>query len=228
MIDIILMEIEHPGNLGAVARVMANFGMQNLVLIDPKCSKDDEEAKNRAKHAQDILKNAKVVGKDALEKYDYVAATTSKLGKDYNIPRSPITPRQFAEKINGADTKIGLLIGREGIGLTNEEIKKADIVVSIPAAANYPALNISQACAVLFYEIYQTIGENKNTDPFKPASKIEKDQLMKELDEIIDSVEFSTEDKKETQRKVWKRLISKSMMTKREAFALFGLLKKLK
>ena len=222
------MEIEHPGNLGAVARAMANFDFKNLVLIDPKCSPDDEEARNRAKHAQSILKNAKVAGKDVLDKYDYVAATTAQLGKDYNIPRSPITPKQLAEKIDGADTKIALLIGRESSGLTNKEIKAADIVVSIPAAAKYPTLNISQACAVLFYELFQTIGKDKNTDPFKPATKIEKDHLMKELDEIIDSVEFSTEDKKETQRKVWKRLISKSMMTKREAFALFGLLKKLK
>ena len=231
------MEIEHPGNLGAIARVMANFNLKNLVLINPKCKPSDEEARNRAKHAQDILKKAKII-KKIPTKYDYLIATTAKLGKDYNIPRSPLTTKEFAEKIKGMNKKsinnktnkikIGLLIGRECIGLTNEEVLAADFVVTIPSHKKYPTLNISQACTILFYEIFQTIGKDKNTDPFNPITKKEKDLLLKNIDEIIDKVEFSTKGKKETQHKVWKRLINKAMLTKREAFAVFGLLKKLK
>jgi tRNA/rRNA methyltransferase len=230
MIDILLMEIEHPGNLGAIARVMANFNLKNLTLINPKCSPKDEEARNRAKHAQNILKKAKIVKK--IPNYDYIVATTAKLGKDYNIPRSPLTVKEFAEKIKGikknSKTKIALLIGREGIGLTNKEVLAADFVVTIPSHKKYPTLNISQACTILFYELFQTIGKDKNTDPFNPITKKEKDLLLKNIDEIIDKVEFSTKGKKETQHKVWKRLINKAMLTKREAFAVFGLLKKLK
>ena len=52
MTDIIVIEIENPGNLGAIARAMANFGLKNLVLVNPKCSIDHHDAKCRAKHAQ--------------------------------------------------------------------------------------------------------------------------------------------------------------------------------
>ena len=50
MIEVILFEPEHPGNVGAIARVMKNFGFSSLVLINPKC-KIDEECRRRAVHA---------------------------------------------------------------------------------------------------------------------------------------------------------------------------------
>jgi tRNA C32,U32 (ribose-2'-O)-methylase TrmJ len=40
-------------------------------------------------------------------------------------------------------------------------------------------------------------------------------------------MEFATKEKKETQRIVWKRLVGKGTLTKREAFALIGFFKKL-
>ena len=98
MISVVLVKPSHPGNIGAVARAMKNFGLKNLVLIDPKC-KIDEEAKKRAKHANDILKKTKVIKFEDLKKFHTVIATTAKLGSDYNIPRSPLHPDQLADKI---------------------------------------------------------------------------------------------------------------------------------
>ena len=48
---LILDKVSHPGNLGAVCRAMMNFGFTKLRLINPQCSPEDEEARNRAKHA---------------------------------------------------------------------------------------------------------------------------------------------------------------------------------
>ena len=54
MISIILVEPKIQGNIGAIARVMKNFGYTKLILVNPKC-KIGKEARNRAKNAQEIL-----------------------------------------------------------------------------------------------------------------------------------------------------------------------------
>jgi TrmH family RNA methyltransferase len=225
MIYIILIEPETEGNVGAVARVMKNFGFSRLVLINPKADIKSEETRNRAKHAQDILKNAEIAGWDYLDKMDYLVATTAKLGTDYNIPRSPMTPDQLAEKID-IKQKIGIVIGREGLGLTNEEIGKCDFVVSIPADTKYPTLNISHALGIILYELYKKCGKLKSNSHIVVADKQYKDVLTKKTNELLDKLTFTTIEKKETQQIVWKRIFGKAMLTKREAFAVLGFLSK--
>ena len=59
-LDIILVGINHPGNLGAVCRAMLNHGFAKLSLVNPECSVDDDEARNRAKHSGRILDNVTI------------------------------------------------------------------------------------------------------------------------------------------------------------------------
>ena len=47
------------------------------------------------------------------------------------------------------------------------------------------------------------------------------------MNKVLDKLEFSTKEKKDTQKKVWKRVIGKAMLTKREAFSVMGFLRKL-
>lgn len=226
MISIILIEPEISENLGFTARAMKNFGLSNLILINPKCSLD--KAVKTAKHAKDILKKAKIRKINYLKKFDYLIGTTSKLGTDYNIPRSPLTPDQLAEKIKDKKNKIAILLGREGIGLTNKEILMCDFIVTIPTSEKYPALNISHAASIIFYELFKSSKEKKSNSHFISAEKKEKDVLLKEIDKVLNKLKFATKDKKETQKKVWKRVVGKAFLTKREAFALIGFFKKLK
>ena len=234
MISIVIVEIENPGNLGAIARVMKNFGQKDLVLIGPKCSPDDQEARNRAKHAQDILKSAKIENKSYLKEFDYLIATTASLGTDYNVPRSPISPEQMAEKISSFSSKsksfpkIGILIGRESTGLTNEEIRMADFIVTIPTSNKYPTMNISHSVAILLYELSKAESSQKVSSHIKFATKNEKDVIEKNMDDILSSIDFATEEKRKTQKIIWKKVIAKSFLTRREAFAIIGFLKKIR
>ena len=57
---IICVNTNHPGNLGAICRTMLNYGFANLRLVNPDCSPDDIEARNRAKHAGSILDDVKI------------------------------------------------------------------------------------------------------------------------------------------------------------------------
>jgi TrmH family RNA methyltransferase len=221
------MEPENPGNIGAIARAMANFNLTRLVIVNPKCDALSKPALDRARHAQRILKTAKVCDKSCLKNFDYLIATTAILGTDYNIPRSPITPKQLAEKLVNVSGNIALLIGREGSGLTNREILGCDFVVTIPASKRYPTLNVSHAAVILFYEIFRAIGKNKSNSHIITATKKEKKVLLQKINNILQKMEFATPEKKETQKKVWKRIIGKSFLTKREAFALLGFFRKL-
>ena len=230
MITVILIEPETPGNIGAIARSMKNFGLKGLILTNPKCDHLSKEALDRATHAKEILKKAKIETFSKLKEFDYLIATTSRLGTDYNIPRSPITPEQLAEKlakINLKNLSIGILIGRESSGLKNKEILAADFIVTIPSSKSYPTLNAAHAATIIFYEIFQKIGKEKVNEHIITATKIEKEIILKKVGNILNKMEFSTEEKKETQRRIWKRILGKSFMTKREAYALLGFLRKL-
>jgi tRNA/rRNA methyltransferase len=229
MISIVLVGIETPGNVGSIARAMKNFGLKELVLVDPKCDPQSKEAWDRAAHARDVLKKAVVADFSYLKKYDYLVGTTAKLGSDYNIPRIPMTPAELAAKLAGLDqkTKIAILFGRESSGLLNEEIQKCDFTVTIPAAKDYPTLNVSHAVAVVLYELFKEELTANVKERYAPISGREKEVALGKIDIILNRLHFVTPERRETQKKLWKRMIGKAMLTRREAFALLGFLRKL-
>jgi tRNA/rRNA methyltransferase len=218
--DIVLIEPENPGNVGAVARVLGNFGFSNLVLVNPKIDHLSTEARNRAKHARDVLQSAKVIERLDLLEYDLIVGTTARRGTDYNIPRLPLTPEEFVELPK--PVKTALVFGREGTGLTNKEIRECDFVVSIPTA-EYSSLNLSHAVAIMLYMLTRT----KNLKRPVAASRKEKDLLMEALTDRLSKMPFASDLKRQTQVKVWHGLIGKSHMTRREFFALMGFFRKL-
>ncbi|MBN1792258.1 RNA methyltransferase [Candidatus Woesearchaeota archaeon] len=233
MLSIVLLESETSGNIGSICRVMANFDLDKLVLIRPKCDVD-EDARRFAKNAQGVVKNIKVVKttiEKALSKYDYVVGTTSKLGRDYNITRSPITPEMLARKlqeVNLSKKEVALVLGREGDGLYNHEIEMCDFVVSIPTSKDYDSMNISHALAILLYELKKAEFSSRMMSGYTPMGEPEKKQIMKLLGYALQKMDFLNDEKRDTQRKMWKRMITKSFMTRREAYALMGFLKKIK
>lgn len=225
MLSVVLIEPETPGNIGSVARVMKNFGARKLVLVNPKCSHLDGEAYGRAMHAREILKKATVVRRLSQFKADCLVATTSALGSDYNVLRSPITPSQLAGQLQGKSS-VAIVFGREGTGLTSAEISKCDLLVTIPSSRKYPALNLSHAVAIVLYELFQQSSSVKTTSHFPLASRQEKKLAMSMINQIISGMSFSIKSKKDTQSLVWQRLINKAFLTKREMYALLGFLRK--
>lgn len=233
MITIILIEPENPGNTGAILRSMKNFDFKSIILVNPQFDINDEALKNRAKWAADMIKKVKILKYDLKKlrnNFDYLVATTAKLGRDYNLLRTPITAEQFAEKISNIDkkTKIGILIGREGPGLKNEELKICDFTVTIPTSKKYGTMNISHATTIILYEIFKKQETENIISHITPISLKEKEQLQKMIEQTLNKMYFATKDKKETQRLLWKKILGKSLLSKREAYALMGFLKKIK
>ncbi|MGV8161825.1 MAG: RNA methyltransferase [Candidatus Nanoarchaeia archaeon] len=227
-ITIVLVRPSIPGNIGAVARSMANFGFSKLLLVEPKC-KIDEEARNRAKHAQKILGDIKIMKslKDICKTQDLFIATTGVLGTDYNIPRSPLLPEEVAKKLSGVKGKIALVFGPEDTGLSNEELEVCDFTVNIPTSKTYPVMNLSHAVTVLLYELSKPQHSRVVSDSYPLVSGKEKQILEHQMSEVIKSVSYRTPFEMRTQTLVWKRILGKAAPTKREAYAMIGLLKKI-
>lgn len=235
-ITIVLISPETPGNIGAIARIMANFNAKKLVIINPECNVLAKEALDRASHAKNILKKAIIINekdnsiiKNKIRKLgNHIIATTAKLANDYNILRTAEQSNDILPRLAEKDSDIVLLFGRESSGLSNRELEFADFTMTIPTSSKYPVLNLSHAVSVCLYELY-TAYNSKKINEKKPRQAKQKEitQLNKLINETIDEMSFIRESQDQTLRLTWKKVISKLMLTRRETFALIGYFKKL-
>ncbi|BDH79907.1 MAG TPA: TrmJ/YjtD family RNA methyltransferase [Methanothermobacter sp.] len=225
-IIVVFVEPETPGNIGFIARTMKNFGLKKLVLINP-CKLDDE-AYLHAMHATDILENSikfKSLN-EMLEEVspDFIIGTTGVPGGSYKIARTPLRPEQFAKALN-TKAKIAILFGREGNGLTNDEIGECDIIVSIPTSQEYPIMNVSHAAAIIFYEIFKE--RDYNLEGVEEASGLEKRLLVSDMEDIISSLGLP-DHKRRVALRAFKNLIGRAFITGREAHTLKGIFRRIK
>lgn len=153
-----------PENIGAVARAMRNMGLSKLRLINPAPYKNDQ-AYAVARKGGPILSRAKEFAtiEEAVKNLDFVVGTTSKSRID---KINHFTPAETAEKIIGLGkkNKIGILFGRERIGLMNRELKFCHIISRIPQPGKNFSLNIAQSVMIYCYELYLHSTETKVAD----------------------------------------------------------------
>jgi tRNA/rRNA methyltransferase len=145
-------------NLGSAARLMANFGQSPLYLVKPDCVAGFT-AKMYAKHASKLLDKAAVCQtlKEATKGCSLVVGTTGVLRRHRDALRHPLMLEEFREKIYSqrqrSKAPIAILFGAEGNGLTEDEIKACDLLITIPTVHRYPVLNLSHALAVVLYAL---------------------------------------------------------------------------
>lgn len=232
--SIILVEPKYEGNIGSVARVMKNFGFSDLILVNPQVKKIGKEARKMATHAQDILKNAKIISKfsEVTEKFDFLVGTTAIVGTDRNPLRTPITAEKLKNslKVKG---KIALVFGREDYGLFNEEIQECDLLVTIPANEEFPTLSLPQSVGILLYELSKLkfLSKKRNEmKKFMEANLLEKKILLEKFSSLVDSVYPKNEHdfKKKIAKKTFKTLIGRAFISGREAFTLTGIFRRAK
>ena len=57
-IRIVLVEPAGALNVGSIARIMKNMGLTQLVMVNPKCDRNSDEARQMAVHAVDVFHNS--------------------------------------------------------------------------------------------------------------------------------------------------------------------------
>ncbi len=160
---VIIVEPLYQINLGYIARIAKNFGVRELIIIKPRCQVKGKEALKYSKHAADLLSNAKVTESlsDAIAG-TFVIGTTALPEKTGSAFHNIFTVDETIKMLEKNKAKAAsLLIGRDDTGLSKDEIKKCDAVISIETPGEYSSLNISHALAILLYEFTNKLGVNK-------------------------------------------------------------------
>ena len=161
-IRVVLVQPTHPGNIGATARAMANMGVNNLALVQPR-DFPAAEATARAAGADHILDNAVVVD-DLDQAIADCALVIGASARPRAIEWPQLSPARAMEKAAHTATArhahAALLFGRESRGLTNRELDRCHYLVRIPADPAFPSLNIASAAMVLLYELRKRDGKN--------------------------------------------------------------------
>ncbi len=156
-VRIVLVEPAGPINVGSIARVMKNFGLNHLVLVNPQCDLLSIEAKHMAVHAQDVLECAVKVATlpEALHGCTRAIATTARV-RDWETPLEQ--PRSALPWLLEEPTQpAALIFGREDRGLSNEELNYAQRFVRIPTSPSYTSLNLATAVAICCYELAESL-----------------------------------------------------------------------
>jgi tRNA/rRNA methyltransferase len=151
---VVMVRPRGSGNIGALARAMKNFGAGELAVVG-KARTQSFWARAMAVHGRDILAEAQRCEsiRKAIAGCTLIVGTTCRSGLYRSHSQ---TVRDAAPAIVAAAQKgrVALLFGPEDHGLSNKDIEHCQLLVTIPARADYPSLNVAQAAVICLYELY--------------------------------------------------------------------------
>jgi TrmH family RNA methyltransferase len=236
---VILVRPQEEGNVGAVARAMANMGLDELILVDPLCELG-RMAKAFAVDAREIL-DGRQTHEDfatAVAPFHRLVATSSSRGR---VPsRAPIAPRDLPGLLAAEPpgSRVALVFGGERSGLTTDELARCDPLVTIPAAARQPTLNLSQAVLILAYELWLARladdaapspeeeippAEIQVAPPPKAASTGEVEGLFGHLEPLLRQIGFARDDTFDSVLRDLRRAAARASLTRHEVIILRGI-----
>ena len=187
LINIVLVDTIHPGNIGSVARAMKTMGLSRLSLVNPRVFPSDD-AIALSGNATDVLQNAKIYKniRDAIKNSTFVYATSS---RDRSI-QWPIKDAASAAKDIHAEVnnnkEISIIFGKEDRGLTNDELENANRLIEIPANPIYPVLNLAMSVQIISYEIFKASSDIKLKE-WRDYPEVSSEQLQMLIDHFIDT-----------------------------------------
>lgn len=231
-INIILKDTRYSGNIGSVARAMKNMGIKNLIVVNPR-SYIEEEALKLAVNADDIISNIKIVSdfKDAISNMELLIGTTEGSRLSPSDTRLK-TSRQIVDEIFKfpPDTKIGYIFGSENNGLTNEDMKWCNYIVSIPTSKEYSSINLAQSVMICIYELFISISNIKD-EGYQTDSNFAKIEdlyrLYEELGIFLEKIDFLIQKKPKKILDLFKDIFNRAKLRQDESLLLKGIFHKL-
>ncbi len=218
---VVLVGPKFSGNIGLVARLMRNFGLSDLRIVQGPVLR--RQAWRRAMHGRDVLASARLFNslEDAIRDVDYIVGTSGvSSSSDRRHLRGAVTPRFFATRVRRVGGRVALLFGRESFGLSNEELARCDLLVTVPTHPDYPILNVSHAVAILLYELFLPLAR-----PHRPkrASGFEKEVALRRFRELLDAIDYPLHKRAGTEVMV-RRVLGRAMLSEKEFYTLMGVI----
>lgn len=229
-LTVAVVDAETPGNIGTIARAMKNFGLSELLLVDPPELDPEGEAYGFAGRArEDILPTASEITFDELVESYYTIGCTATTNEDSrsHVRYPAMTPRELPGHLDGVEANAAVVFGRERVGLTNDELARIDALCSIPASEEYPSLNLGQAATVTLYELRElTVGQSQHPDDLhERAAESELERLYEQFESYVEAVDHP-EPKRDKAARLFRRLLGRAHPTPREVRTLQGLLRR--
>jgi tRNA/rRNA methyltransferase len=229
---IVLVRPHYPGNLGATARVMRNFGLSDLVLVDPVCSVDDLEARRMATHGLSVLDAARVVPDlgEAVADCVFTLATSGLAG---GVVRQTFvgTPEEKLPALLAAAEAgpVAMVFGPEPHGLSNAEVARCHGLVHIPVDPASPALNLAQAVAICCYELFRLAATRSAAERSVPevAPFADQERMFEHLREALAAVGYLYGTKADPLMHAVRHLLGRALLTPQEVKLLHGLARQL-
>lgn len=226
-IAVILIEPQGPLNIGSVCRVMMNFGLADLRLVNPQTDHLGEEARRMAVRAAPLLEGAKVYNSlaAALAGCTFAIGTTRRFGK---YREDFIHPDDAGREIftAAATASSALVFGREDRGLHTNELDLCQRLLTIPTHDDLPSMNLAQAVAVCLYEVGQAAAEAAGKVQGRrrisaPSAAIE--AMYHHMRESLVAVGYLDEQNPEHILRTFRRIFSRAGLNERDVRILQGL-----
>lgn len=225
-IRVVLSHTSHPGNIGAAARAMKTMGLSRLCLVNPKRF-PDAAADAMASGATDVLADATVCASldEALQGAVLVVGLTA---RKRDLSHVMLTLREAAPQIlaRAGEAPVALVFGTEMSGLSNAELEKCQMLITIPVNPEYGSLNLAAAVQVVAYELRSCeLPVPQPVKGFPSATFEEVDQFYEHLERTLIEIDFL--DPKHPKRLMTRlrRLFSRAALEKEEVNILRGVLK---
>ncbi|GJL91565.1 MAG: tRNA (cytidine/uridine-2'-O-)-methyltransferase TrmJ [Hyphococcus sp.] len=229
----VLVEPQMGENIGAAARAMLNFGLSGLRLVSPRDGWPNERAGAMAAGASMVIDQTRVFGttNEALADCNYVLATTAR-PREVLIP--VLEPAEAAATLKARIDRgenCAVLFGGERSGLSNEDVMRADAIISIPVNPAFASLNLGQAALIVAYEWARADGRKSLAAELyeaEPASKENFERLFGHLiAELDDAGYFLVPKKRPTVERNIKAALTRAGMTEAEVRTFRGVIKAL-
>jgi len=226
-LGIVLVEPEGAINLGFIIRLVKNFGLRRLYIINPKfdlfgASKD--EVCRFAAQACDLLDTdvIRVLNdfRTCLSNFSFSICTTAKGMCESDVLRQAVSSN-YLSLVVPSKGDIALVFGRESVGLRRDELALCDLVVTIDTGTNYPTMNLSHAVAIILYSLLSSesapkyvLTEEADTEKIRYVINIIRDV---ESSLGVDGASIAM-----------KHILFRSKVTKAEITVLYKLFKRIK
>ena len=183
-LTVVLHQIRSPDNLGAVARLMVNFGLEKLALSDP-ATYAFTAAKKLAVGAESLLDHLRLYRSlpDAVGDAIYAVGTTSRRLRN----REVLDPEEGVHRLakNARRGDVALVFGGEKRGLSDEELARCQEVIRIPTCAGQQSMNVAQAAAVLLYLCHR---QRRTAAPIAKLEARARISLVRQLEDLMEPV----------------------------------------
>ena len=223
-VAVILVEPQHPGNIGMVCRAMANFGASELRLVNP-CAHLHPEARKFAVAANHLLGQASVFPDlaAALGDLHTTVATTRRAGR-LRGELLDIAEVPRLQKMLTAGQRMGLVFGREDAGLTSEEVALCSHAATVATAPGVGSLNLAQAVLLFLHELSRDPGIAVNPEGTRETpSASEMEALFRQIEMLLDRIAFLNPNRPEGVMNTLRRLHHRAGLDKRDLAILRGM-----